>query len=93
MLALEGVGPGDRPARAHARRPSRLDAGGGDHGRQVVSGSEDKTLKVEGLETGALICTFTCKGRVDCAAAAPHGRTFVAGDAGGRVYFLRLEKG
>ncbi len=43
------------------------------------------------LETGALICTFTCEGHVDCAAVAPDGRTVVAGDAGGRVYFLRLD--
>ncbi len=61
-------------------------------GRRVVSGSEDKTLKVWDLETGALICTFNYNGRVDCAAVAPHGRTVVAGDAVGRVYFLRLEK-
>jgi len=60
-------------------------------GRRVVSASYDKTLKVWDLETGALICTFNCDGRVDCAAVAPDGRTFVAGDAGGRVYFLRLE--
>ncbi len=60
-------------------------------GRRVVSASEDNTLKVWDLETGALICTFNCEGRVDCAAVAPHGRTFVAGGAGGRVYFLRLE--
>ncbi len=29
----------------------------------------------------------------DCAAVAPDGRTVVAGDAEGQVYFLRLEKG
>ena len=34
-------------------------------GRRVVSGSWDKTLKVWHLETGALICTFNCDGRVD----------------------------
>ena len=61
--------------------------------RRVVSASEDKTLKVWDLETGALICTFICEGFVSCAAVAPDGRTFVAGDAAGRVYFLRLEKG
>ena len=51
----------------------------------------DKTLKVWDLETGALICTFNCEGLVFCTAVAPDGRTFVAGDVGGRVYFLRLE--
>ncbi len=62
-------------------------------GRRVVSASEDNTLKVWDLETGALICTFNCDGRVECVAVAPDGRTFVAGDAGGQVYVLRLEKG
>ncbi len=62
-------------------------------GRRVVSGSRDTTLKVWDLETGALICTFICEGSVDCAAVAPDGRTVVAGDVLGRVYFLRLEKG
>ena len=60
-------------------------------GRRVVSGSLDTTLKGWDLETGALICTFTCEGRVDCAAVTPDERTFVAGDAAGRVYFLCLE--
>ena len=48
-------------------------------------------LKVWDLETGALMCTFTCEGRVDCAAVVPDGRTCVAGDAADRVYVLRLE--
>jgi len=43
------------------------------------------------LETGALICTFNCEGRVVCEAVVPDGRTFVAGDIGGQVDFLRLE--
>ncbi len=62
-------------------------------GRWVASGSYDKTLKVWNLETGALICTFNCEGIVYCAAVTTDGRTFVTGDAAGRVYFLRLEKG
>ena len=60
-------------------------------GRRVVSGSRDKTLKVWDLETDVLICTFICDGNVNCAAVSPDGHTFVAGDAVGRVYFLRLE--
>ncbi len=60
-------------------------------GRRVVSASYDKTLKVWDLETGALICAFNCEGGVSRVAVAPDGRTFVAGDAAGRVYFLRLE--
>ncbi len=35
--------------------------------------------------------TFNNDGGVDCAAVASDGRTFVAGEAMGRVYFLRLE--
>ena len=41
--------------------------------RRVVSGSEDYTLKVWDLETGALICTFICDGIVPCAAVSPDG--------------------
>ena len=37
--------------------------------------------------------TFNYDGGVDCAAVAPDGRTFVAGEAMGRVYFLRLDNG
>ncbi len=59
----------------------------------MVSGSWDKTLKVGDLETGTLIGTFNCGGSIDCAAVALDGRTFVAGEAAGRVDFLRLEKG
>ncbi len=62
-------------------------------GQRAVSASDDKTLKVWDLETGALICTFNCEGSLICAAVAPDGHTFVAGDIGGRVYFLRLENG
>ncbi len=62
------------------------------NGRRVVSGLWDNTLKGGGLETGVLICTFNYEGRVPCAAVAPGGRTFVAGDAAGWAYFLRLEK-
>ena len=57
-------------------------------GRRAVSASWDKTLKVWDLETAQCIATFTCDGSVLCCAIAE--TLIVAGDSGGRVYFLRL---
>ncbi len=68
---------------------------GDDHAERQASrlGIMGQYAEGGGLETGVLICTFNYEGRVPCAAVAPDGRTFVAGDAVGRVYFLRLENG
>jgi WD40 repeat protein len=60
-------------------------------GQRAVSASSDKTLKVWDLATGAVVATFTCDGPAHACAVAPDGVTFVAGDALGRVHFLRLE--
>ncbi|MGB7445022.1 MAG: hypothetical protein WA919_28465 [Coleofasciculaceae cyanobacterium] len=61
-------------------------------GKQVVSASEDKSLKVWDLHTGQEIASFTGDGMLPCCAVAPDGVTIVAGDASGRVHFLRLER-
>jgi WD40 repeat protein len=60
-------------------------------GRRAVSASYDHTLKVWDLETGKAIATFTCDGAAYCCAFITDDR-LIAGDAGGRVHFLRLEE-
>jgi WD40 repeat protein len=60
-------------------------------GKQVVSASDDNTLKVWDLESGTEIARFIGEGGLYCCAVAPDGVTIVAGEASGRVHFLRLE--
>ena len=60
-------------------------------GKRAVSASEDKTLKVWDLDSGLPIATFHCDAPANCRAFADE-RRIVAGDDGGRVYFLVLEE-
>jgi WD40 repeat protein len=60
-------------------------------GQYVVSASRDKTLKVWELATGRVVMSFTGEGSFNCCAITPDGRTVIAGDSGGQLYFLRLE--
>ncbi|MGA2435980.1 MAG: AAA family ATPase, partial [Bryobacteraceae bacterium] len=60
-------------------------------GKRAVSASWDKTLKVWDLETGRELATFFCDDATRCCAVATN-RIIVAGDEGGRVYFLALEE-
>jgi hypothetical protein len=50
-----------------------------------------KTLKVWDLSNAQLVATFHCDARANCCAFADEHR-IIAGDAGGRVYFLVLEE-
>ncbi|MFN6480330.1 WD40 repeat domain-containing protein, partial [Nostoc sp. DedQUE07] len=61
------------------------------NGKQVISTSDDWTLKIWNLDTGEVIATFTGESYMYCCAVAPDSVTIVAGDASGRVHFLRLE--
>jgi len=60
-------------------------------GRRAVSASYDQTLKVWDLESGLMIASFAGESFMLSCAVSPDGRTIVAGDASGRVHFLRLE--
>jgi len=61
-------------------------------GNRAVSASADNTLKVWDLETGLLITTFHCDASALCCAFV-NAHRIVAGDQGGRVYFLVLVEG
>jgi len=61
-------------------------------GKWAVSASADNTLKVWDLDTGHCIATFHCDAPALCCTFNGEQR-IVAGDRGGRVYFLALEEG
>lgn len=56
----------------------------------AVSAFWDNTLKVWDLDSVAPLATFTCDGAYSCAFINDH--KLIAGDAGGRVYFLKCEQ-
>jgi predicted ATPase len=60
-------------------------------GKRALSGSDDNTLKVWDLQSGEVIACFSGESAIWCCAIAPDGKTIVAGEASGRVHFLRLE--
>ena len=60
-------------------------------GRRAVSASDDRTLKVWDIESGKMIASFTGESYMLSCAFSPDGQTIVAGEASGRVHFLRLE--
>jgi WD40 repeat protein len=61
-------------------------------GQWAVSASRDFTVKLWDLETGKVLATFTCDAAANCCAFSDALNLIVAGDALGRVHFLRLEE-
>jgi WD40 repeat protein len=59
-------------------------------GCRAVSAALDHTVRLWDLESGKDIATFTGDSEMRCCAAFSECRTIVAGDASGRVHFLRL---
>ncbi|MFM6908483.1 MAG: WD40 repeat domain-containing protein, partial [Dolichospermum sp.] len=60
-------------------------------GKTLISGSSDKTIKIWDLVTRKEIATFTGESSITCCAVASDGVTIVAGEASGRLHFLRLQ--
>ena len=61
-------------------------------GKRAISASSDNTLKLWNLETGQIMATFTGDAAIRCCGSTPNGITIMAGEASGRLHFLRLEK-
>lgn len=60
-------------------------------GKRALSGSDDNTLKVWGLQSGKVIAQFTGESAILCCAITSDGKTIAAGEQSGWVHFLRLE--
>ena len=60
-------------------------------GDYLISISLDNTLNVWNLRNGEIVATFTGDSTLNSCAFAPDGVTIVAGEASGKVHFLRLE--
>jgi WD40 repeat protein len=61
-------------------------------GKHIVSGSHDNTLKVWELASGKCLASFQADGPIYACAISSDGKTLVAGDALGRLHFLRFEE-
>lgn len=60
-------------------------------GRRAVFASWDNTIKVFDLQSGEPVVSFHCEAVARCCALVDN-QTIVAGDAGGRIYFLHIEE-
>ena len=61
-------------------------------GQRVISGSRDNTMKVWDLESGMIIAEFYAEGAIYAISETGTSNSIIAGDSGGRIYFLRLEE-
>lgn len=56
--------------------------------RRVVSGADDRTLRVWDVESGKVECLFPLDAPVTAVALIPDCHVIVAGDVAGRVHFF-----
>ncbi len=79
LLGLKGH---TRPINAVAFTPNN---------RVAISGSDDRTMRLWDVESGKTLAIFSGEGEITTCAASGN-RTFVVGDASGRLHFLHLEQ-
>ena len=62
-------------------------------GRHIVSGSDDRTVAVWDLQTGARLATLALDGAIACLRWHPADRFLVVGDGIGNLYCLEYRQG
>jgi WD40 repeat protein len=60
--------------------------------KRAVSASNDSTLKIWDMESGRIIAGFCGDSALHSCVIFPDGKTIAAGEASGRVHFLRIEE-
>lgn len=60
-------------------------------GEYVISGSGDNTIKIWDLQSKSEITSFTGESSIRCCTIALYDLTIVAGEASGRLHYLRLK--
>ncbi len=59
-------------------------------GKQVISGSDDKTMKVWDITSGKIITTYQLDGAANSIAISRDGKTLIVGSKSGRVHKLTI---
>jgi WD40 repeat protein len=62
-------------------------------GRHIVSGSDDGTVAVWDLQTGARLASLALDGAIECLTWHPADRVLVLGDVIGNLYCLEYRQG
>jgi len=61
------------------------------NGKHAISASRDKTLRVWDIESGQVLTSFSGDAPLHACTISADGKTIVAGEASGKLHFLRLQ--
>ncbi len=60
--------------------------------QRALSASDDRSLRLWGLEDGAELTAFHADAAIQCCAVSQDGKRTVAGDALGRIHVLDIQQ-
>ena len=90
-LNIFDIGNGEELDRIEIKTEGVLFVTVSTNGLYAISASGNQTLKVWNIAKGSGECTFTGEAAFTCCACSSDGRTIVAGDELGNVFFFRLQ--